>query len=63
MSIGSAADKALVAGAAGGAVTAPWWMEYLNTASLTIVATCAAIVGICRAYIALRDAIDRRNKE
>ncbi len=63
MSIGSAADKALVAGAAVGAVTSPWWVEYLNTASLTIVAVTAAVVGLCRAYIAMRDAIDRRNRK
>lgn len=61
MSLGSAADKALVVGAPVGAVTAPWWMDHLNTAGTTIVLVTAAVVGLCRAYIAIRDVIDRRN--
>jgi len=62
MSIGSAADKTLVATAVVGVPTAPWWLEYLNYGGAAVVVVCGVVVGLCRAYIALRDAIDRKNR-
>jgi hypothetical protein len=55
MTIGSAADKALVATAVVAAPTAPWWLEYLNYGGTSVVIACGAGVGILRLMIAWRD--------
>lgn len=58
MTLGSATDKTLVVAAG----TAPWWLEHVNTVGAVIIITCGVIVGLCRAWLAIRDVIDRRAK-
>jgi hypothetical protein len=58
MNLGSAADKTLVVATA----SAPWWLEHVNTVGAVIIISCGAVVGFCRAWLAIRDVIDRRKR-
>ncbi len=48
---GGITDKALVTAA----LTAPWWVDHVNTVATVIIAVTGAIVGIIRLWIAIRD--------
>lgn len=42
------------------AVTAPWWLEYLNTIATSVVVVTGAMIGVIRLWIAIRDLRNKR---
>lgn len=54
--LGPSIDKGLIVGT----VSAPWWLEHVNTIGGAIIVVTGALIGLIRLWIALRDL---RNKK